>query len=590
MKELMKREKGITLVALVITIILLLILASISISTLNGNNGLINRAIQSKENSEISEEQEIIQKSIVEAMGQDKYGNLKKEYLSKIIAQNMNGEDVKVYTEDDHYVVIFNDKRVYNVDIEGNISEGDISILLGDNTPGEFTKGDDGKTLAGSQSDPYIIMSIEDLVQFSKNTNEGNIYNKKYIKLGRTLDFNSELSYCNYQTKEYNEFLGIEDDVGLMEALTNRKYAGFIPIGKISGTFVGDNKAIKNIYENRTEDNAGLFSDLPSGTVTNLEITGNIKSTKWYVGGISGYNGTITGCISRVNIEAKERIGGIVGSNGTVTDCKNYGNVTGENTIGGIGGLGTTISNCENYGMIISSGYAGGIRGRNGSAILNCKNFGKVFGNEQVGGISSSARAINCANFGNIEGNKYVGGIIGWGSAVNSYNSGKIKAIKSYAGGIDGYMTNDSPIINCYNSGTVEADEDVGGILGRAEYISSDKGRLINCYNVGELKGNKRVGGIVGVKGGTYGTHYVEKCYWLEKEGLECCSNVHERLVITDSQALSNSDMTGTVLLDLLNNYVETYNAGEDKTYSSSNDLLKWKIVENDEYKYPVFE
>ena len=40
----MARNKGITLVALVITIIILLILAGISIATLTGQNGLLSKA------------------------------------------------------------------------------------------------------------------------------------------------------------------------------------------------------------------------------------------------------------------------------------------------------------------------------------------------------------------------------------------------------------------------------------------------------------------------------------------------------------------------------------------------------------------
>ena len=44
----MKEQKGITLVALVITIIILLILAGISIATLSGDNGLFTRAQQAK--------------------------------------------------------------------------------------------------------------------------------------------------------------------------------------------------------------------------------------------------------------------------------------------------------------------------------------------------------------------------------------------------------------------------------------------------------------------------------------------------------------------------------------------------------------
>ena len=49
-----KEKKGITLIALVITIIVLLILAGISISMLTGQNGILNRAQEAKEKTEVA--------------------------------------------------------------------------------------------------------------------------------------------------------------------------------------------------------------------------------------------------------------------------------------------------------------------------------------------------------------------------------------------------------------------------------------------------------------------------------------------------------------------------------------------------------
>lgn len=51
MAKLMK-NKGITLIALVITIIVLLILAGISISMISGNNSILSRTGNAKENTE----------------------------------------------------------------------------------------------------------------------------------------------------------------------------------------------------------------------------------------------------------------------------------------------------------------------------------------------------------------------------------------------------------------------------------------------------------------------------------------------------------------------------------------------------------
>ena len=54
------RNKGITLIALVITIIVLLILAGVTIATLTGENGIITKATQAKDKTEISAEKEQI--------------------------------------------------------------------------------------------------------------------------------------------------------------------------------------------------------------------------------------------------------------------------------------------------------------------------------------------------------------------------------------------------------------------------------------------------------------------------------------------------------------------------------------------------
>ena len=60
------KEQGITLIALVITIIVLLILAGVSIAMLTGNNGILTQAQRAKELTEISSEEEYINLLIIE--------------------------------------------------------------------------------------------------------------------------------------------------------------------------------------------------------------------------------------------------------------------------------------------------------------------------------------------------------------------------------------------------------------------------------------------------------------------------------------------------------------------------------------------
>lgn len=58
LKEKFKRNKGITLIALVVTIIVLLILAGISIMMLTGQNGILNKAKEAKEQTTVSQKNE----------------------------------------------------------------------------------------------------------------------------------------------------------------------------------------------------------------------------------------------------------------------------------------------------------------------------------------------------------------------------------------------------------------------------------------------------------------------------------------------------------------------------------------------------
>ena len=67
MEFLKRNEKGITLIALVVTIVILLILASISIGALTGDNGIIDQAHTAKEDTEIASWEEKIDLAIIDA-------------------------------------------------------------------------------------------------------------------------------------------------------------------------------------------------------------------------------------------------------------------------------------------------------------------------------------------------------------------------------------------------------------------------------------------------------------------------------------------------------------------------------------------
>ena len=80
-KRMQKNSKGITLIALVITIIVLLILAGVTIATLTGDNGILNQAGKAKDKTTEAESIERVQVEVAGSYGID--GTIDKEQLNK---------------------------------------------------------------------------------------------------------------------------------------------------------------------------------------------------------------------------------------------------------------------------------------------------------------------------------------------------------------------------------------------------------------------------------------------------------------------------------------------------------------------------
>ena len=366
-----KKERGITLIALITTIIVLLILAGISIGAITGSNGIIGQAQSAKEETEIAQEKEIIDISTVEAMGKNNRGNLEEEEFQSAIDKHTN-EKADVTDIGEEFEVFFEEtNRYYTVDKNGNIL--DYAEVVIDNSPGDITKDENGKELAGTVDEPYEIWCIEDLCDFSNIINNNKAI--PYVILMQTLDFKSDRSYVDGKISTE----GLISSCNSVEELKNNLTTGegFTPIGiegsgRFRGTFEGNNKEIRNLYINR-EGIVGLFGQVWQTTINNLGITGSVTSTNNSAGGIVGksdgqdyYNN----CYNKAKIISNSYSGGILGDAGNqareFNNCYNLGEVTGAFSIGGIAGRACgEINGCYNLGNIKSTeGYAGGIIGQ----------------------------------------------------------------------------------------------------------------------------------------------------------------------------------------------------------------------------------
>ena len=119
-----KKEEGITLIALVTTIVVLLILASITIGAVSGEGGLIGSANEAKEKTEIANEKEVVDRAVVEAMGKNKRGNLVRSELQDEL-DKITGEGETEVTIDEidygYFVKFLDSGRIYKVSRDGDV-------------------------------------------------------------------------------------------------------------------------------------------------------------------------------------------------------------------------------------------------------------------------------------------------------------------------------------------------------------------------------------------------------------------------------------------------------------------------------------
>ena len=121
-------QKGITLIALVITIIVLLILAGVSIAMLTGQNGILTQANNAKNETELASAKEKVELAVIGAISQTRDGTLTVGKLRTELA-NYGGT-----VEGDTFPVTATvDGKSFTVDNKGNVT----STGSSDQTPTE---------------------------------------------------------------------------------------------------------------------------------------------------------------------------------------------------------------------------------------------------------------------------------------------------------------------------------------------------------------------------------------------------------------------------------------------------------------------
>ena len=177
MKLNLKERKGITLIALVITIIVLLILAGVSIAMLTGQNGILTQAQNSKQATEKAEVKERAQTDIVGVQTETESTEISKTALKRILDKYFDNvpNDIKSDTEitakaeyggakmkvSDIYSGEIIEKRYMAADIANATQEEKQSIygatVTGYTLPSETTTDVGWKIFYADNSNIYLI-------------------------------------------------------------------------------------------------------------------------------------------------------------------------------------------------------------------------------------------------------------------------------------------------------------------------------------------------------------------------------------------------------------------------------------------------
>ena len=515
----MIENRGITLIALVITIIVLLILAGVSISMLSGDNSIISRAREASDR--IKEEQNIekIKIEIIGSYGENgtiDVGKLKTN-LEKIGA-NVNGNSLPLsvsYNEVD-----------YRIDSDGRIEEDNIEDILTEND--------------------YLIVMESSKSKFEGKTNVGTIQEFKAMVEAGTFDY--AIAYL-YENIELN---GSE---------TNMWSSIGTATNKFSKVFDGRDYNVNGIYANSSNQGQALFT-YNAGTIKNLTVNGEIKGSADGVGGIVAQNdGTVENCTSNVTIKGREYVGGIVGystNTSTIRNCKSTGNIEGEQIVGGIAG------GCDGY--IIGCTNNGKVKSTSSNSSVSSPTSG-LCGTGGIAGVEYSGTVSNSKNLGHIEGiSNCVGGIIGTNNTASiesCYNDGEVLAENGGTGGIVGFQKGSNPSTKyCYNRNKITSHSNIGGIVG-----DLSAGSVENCYNIGQVETyqeNHTVYNMGGICGRSLSGTNVINSYTLSSLNLNVVGIPEENTVDSLSSLKSEQEMKSDAFLTIINSGGSFFKKGSD--------------------------
>ena len=359
----------------------------------------------------------------------------------------------------------------------------------------------------GTEGDPYVIMTVQDMVDMKDLTD---MENPTYFKLGDNIDMKDIKNWEAVNSSASPDAIAEIHFDGNNKTISNFAPEAFTGLPSLLGVVYG---SCKNLTMTDVQIKCPDISHVAplasyvgfydgtvklSGSVDNVHASGSVSGLK-VVGGLIGaaVNSIITNSSADVAAEITNDenffvAGFAAQANGAVTfkNCCASGKVINPNRRAAAFCAGASESNC--------------ITGEEGKIVIeNCYATGDVEAQYPVAGIFTQTETVdhlhikNCYATGNITCERQTGGILG---LINT-SSAKVT------------------VENCYYTGKITGtlkstnsnEMNVGGVVG---YIAKGTDIVIkNCFAISDLIGTTKKGYVGGVLGCAKAKTTIESCY-----------------------------------------------------------------------------
>ncbi len=369
------KEKGITLIALVVTIIILLILAGVTLNMALSGDGLFNMARKAATDYNQKSVEEKLQILYAEKIMEDNDSNTKvKTDVTDVLEEMVGGEITEENIEEFNKLL-----EQYNEKVKGITTAGDLALIGTDeNYPidgvyVQLSNIDNLTTQIGSKEQPF------------KGIYNGNGKRIKNLNLTSEGDYTGMFRANEGTIKNVTiEDCEITSENGMVGGIAGQN-AGLIENCTLSNGNITSNGGFFEDGQNVGSRVGGICGqNSTDGLIFECRNSALIKGSNQWTGGICGYNcsGNINKCLNNGGVKGLFGVGGIVGLSEKVNetnlceviDCINDGAINGEGTFdgkdtscGGIAGIvryESNVKNCENSGSVSGVGACvGGVAG-----------------------------------------------------------------------------------------------------------------------------------------------------------------------------------------------------------------------------------